>query len=355
MRKIHLIISILICILFCGCVKNQGYTRHIFFMDTVMDLKVYADSVTAETALTAAENEIKRIDSLLDRKNDKSEIYNINKKKSVNISGEISEIIGSAKVISERTNGAFDITIAPVMDVWGFYGDEFNVPTKTELEKALRGVGYERVRLGGRSEVISCDSTGENVKADNGMVYAEISMPVDTSIDLGGIGKGYTSDRLSEILCSEGITSAVISLGGNVCAIGKRPDGKDWSIGITNPNNKEQLLGTLRVSDKAVVTSGGYERYFERDGVTYHHIIDPSTGTSADSGLISVTVVSDSGITADGLSTALFVMGLEKAIELWKSSDDFEAVFVDTDGGTHITEGIAGAFEGQEKQEIIYR
>ena len=329
MRKIFFAASILIYLLMCGCSQNNmtEYTENIFAMDTVMDLKIYSEN---DEALSEAKAEIRRIDTLFDRGNENSDIYRINKNKSADVSAETADVIRAALSISDRTGGAFDITVAPVMDLWGFYGNEFNVPSDDELQSTLEGVGYEKIRL---------DNTN-------------ISIPENTGIDLGGIGKGYTSDRIAALLKNKGVKSAIISLGGNVHAIGKRNDGSEWTVGITDPHNKSQLIGKLKTSDKAVITSGAYQRYFKQDGITYHHIIDPTTGKSADSGLASVTVIADSGMTADGLSTALFVMGLDKAIELWRSSSDFDAVFVDESGMIYVTEGIADVFESNADYSI---
>ena len=332
MRKIFFAASILICLLICGCSQNNmnEYTENIFAMDTVMDLKIYSEN---DESLSEAKAEIRRIDALFDRGNENSDIYKINKNKSADISAETADVIRAALSISDRTGGAFDITVAPVMDLWGFYGNEFNVPSDDELQSTLEGVGYEKIRL---------DNTN-------------ISIPENTGIDLGGIGKGYTSDRIAALLKNNGVKSAIISLGGNVHAIGKRNDGSEWTVGITDPHNKSQLIGKLKISDKAVITSGAYQRYFEQDGITYHHIIDTTTGKSADSGLASVTVIADSGMTADGLSTALFVMGLDKAIELWRNSEDFDAVFVDDSGMIYVTEGIADVFESDADYSICKR
>ena len=332
MRKIFFAASILICLLMCGCSQNNTteYTDNIFAMDTVMDLKIYSEN---DEALSEAKAEIRRIDTLFDRGNENSDIYKINKNKSADVSAETADVIRTALSISDRTGGAFDITVAPVMDLWGFYGNEFNVPSDDELQSTLEGVGYEKIRF---------DNTN-------------ISIPENTGIDLGGIGKGYASDRIAALLKNKGVKSAIISLGGNVHAIGKRNDGSEWTVGITDPHNKSQLIGKLKISDKAVITSGAYQRYFEQGGITYHHIIDPTTGKSADSGLASVTVIADSGMTADGLSTALFVMGLDKAIELWRGSSDFDAVFVDEGGMIYVTEGIADVFESDADYSICKR
>lgn len=320
MCKTLLAVTASICLLLCGCAQKFEYSKSIFAMDTVMDLTIYSEN---ENALSEAEAEIRRIESLLDRGNENSDIYKINNNKSTVISEETAEIIRSSLSISEKTDGAFDITIAPVMDLWGFYGSKFRVPSHDELQTALSGVGYEKIQLDGNN----------------------ISIPQNTCIDLGGIGKGYTSDRVTSMLKDNGITSAIISLGGNVHAIGKKSSGEDWVVGITDPHNKSQLIGKIRISDSAVITSGGYQRCFEQDGIKYHHIIDPKNGKSADSGLASVTVISGSGAHADALSTALFVMGLDKGLEFWRDNRDFDAVFVDDNGQIYITDGISDIFE----------
>lgn len=326
MRKICL--AVLLCLTLCSCAKTE-YKKSIFAMDTVMDLTVYGNG----DALNTAEEEIKRIDTLLDRGNENSEIYQINNKKTAEVSSETAELIKTAVGISEKTDGAFDITTAPITDLWGFYGDNFRVPTDNELKTTLDGVGYEKIQLNGRN----------------------ITIPENSSIDLGGIGKGYAADKVIEVLKNNGVKSAVISLGGNVHALGKKPNGQAWTIGITDPADKSQILGTVRVFDSAVVTSGGYQRYFEKDGVTYHHIIDPKTGRPSESGLASVTVIAESGAVADGLSTALFVMGLDNAAEFWREDGGFEAVFVDDNEEIYVTAGIAETFSSDKNYSVISR
>lgn len=330
MRNLSAALVLIICVPLCGCAEKniKEYSETVFAMDTVMDLKVYAQN---DQVLSDAETEIRRIEKLLDRGNYRSDIYKINKYKSAEISDETAYVINCALEISERTGGAFDITISPVMDLWGFYNSEFNVPQSEQIKQALECVGYDKVDLDGNS----------------------ISIPDGTAIDLGGAGKGYTSDRIAELLKSENVNSGIISLGGNVQAIGRKPDGSLWTVGIADPLDKSGYIGTLKVIDKAVITSGSYQRYFEYDGKIYHHIIDPETGVSAESGLLSVTVISESGIKADCLSTALFVLGLDKSIELWKNSSDFEAVFVDDDGVIYVTKGINSSFESDNDYIVI--
>lgn len=329
MRKGFLIIPLLSVLFLWGCAQNYTeYTKTVFAMDTVMDLKIYSEN---EEALSIAEEEIRRIDSLFDRGNGESEIYRINTDKSAFVSEKTAQVLSSARSVSERTQGAFDITIAPVMDLWGFYGGKFRVPTEGEISSALEGVGYEKIMLNGNS----------------------ISIPYNSAIDLGGIGKGYASDRIISLLKENGVSSAIISLGGNVHTLGARPNGSDWAVGIQDPDDPSLILGTLKVHDKAVITSGGYQRYFEENGRFYHHIIDPKTGKSAESGLSSVTIVSDSGTLADALSTALFVMGLDKSIALWSDSRDFDAILVTSGGEIYITEGLSGIFVCDKDYTVI--
>jgi len=300
-------------------------------MDTVIDLKIYSDNGVA--VLDKAINEISRLEKLFDRGSENSDIYKINQNKSTKVSSDTVEIISKALTISQETNGAFDITLAPVIDLWGFYGNKFNVPSNDKLKSTLSNVGYKNVQI----------------KDDM------ISIPKNASVDFGGIGKGYASDKVVELLKENGIKSAIISLGGNVYAIGKKPNNSLWVIGIANPNNPAQPIGKLLISNKAVITSGNYQRYFEQDGITYHHIINPKTGKSADSSLESVTIIADSGTRADGLSTALFVMGLDKGIEFWQSSGNFDAIFIDDNGTIYVTAGIKDIFESSSDYVVIYK
>lgn len=248
-------------------------------MDTAMSIKAYGDN--AKKAVDDAEKEILRLDTLLRRGSEQSEVYRINEKGSAEVSEDSARLIKRALEICRSTNGAFDITIAPVMDLWGFYTKDFYVPAENELKEKLSMVDYRNIEINGYA-----------ITAKNG-----------ANIDLGGIAKGYTSSRIAEIFNENNVESGIVSLGGNVQAIGTKPDGSKWRVAIQNPDN-ESYIGGLSISDAAVITSGGYQRFFEKDGITYHHIIDPSTGYPADSGLKSVSIVSGDGTTADGLSTA---------------------------------------------------
>ncbi len=327
MRKI--IPIIFLCLILCGC-RSVERKKTIYAMDTVMDLTVYSEN---DEAIAAAEAEIHRIDELLGRSGENSEIRILNEKKEAVVSDETEELIKEAVSVSQKTDGAFDITTAPVTDLWGFYDGNFRVPSQNEIDAALESIGYEKIHI------------GQN----------KISIPENTMIDVGGIGKGYASDRVMDILKSNGVKSAIISLGGNVCTLGKRPDGRLWNVGICDPADKNRLIGTVQAENMAVITSGGYQRYFERDGVTYHHIIDPKTGRSAQNALSSVTVIDENGTLSDGLSTALFVKGLDGALEFWREDGGFDAVFVTSDGKIFVTEGIAQSFKSEREYEVCTR
>ena len=173
-------------------------------------------------------------------------------------------------------------------------------------------------------------------------------------IDFGGIAKGYTSSRIMDIYREKGVTSGLVNLGGNAQVFGTKPDGSLWRVAVQSPDSEDEYLGVLETKDKAIITSGGYERYFEKDGVTYHHIIDPSTGYPAENGLISVTIVSADGTLADGLSTSLFVMGKDKAIDYWKAhSDEFDMILLTDDEKLYVSEGIKDSFISDREFEIV--
>lgn len=310
------------CIL-SGCQNNLEHSEDIYAMDTVMTIKAYG--IGADDAILKAKEKIFSLDVKFDRKDKNNELN------TVNMSDETKNLISRAKIIGDKTNGAFDITIAPIMDLWGFYGQEYRVPSDTEIREKLKNVSYKNVEI-----------------SDTEIIFKN-----NAQIDLGGIAKGYASDITAKIIKDNGIKSAIISLGGNIMAIGKRTDGTKWKVGIQNPDKQEEYIGILEIEDKAVVTSGGYERKFEEKGIEYHHIIDPKTGYPANSGLKSVTIVSDSGEYADGLSTALYVLGLAKGTKVWQSNKDFDVVFITDNNEIYITYGLEGCFKSQKDYKII--
>ena len=298
---------------------NKECTRQLFAMDTVMSFTAYGKD--SEQAVDAAVKEVQRLDELLSTGNPDSEVSAINTKGSGTLSDDTKTILTEAMEIYRETDGLFDVTIYPLMQLWGFPTQEYHVPTESELQKALTKVDASQI-------VIEGD---------------QVTLGTGQQMDLGGIAKGYTSARIMEIYREYGITSGMVSLGGNVQTLGTRPDGKDWNIGIQNPDGQQgSLLAALPVENKAVITSGGYERYFEEDGNTYIHILNPKTGYPADSGLVSVSIISENGMLADALSTSLYLMGKEKAAEYWRThADAFDMILEDKDGILYVTEGIS--------------
>lgn len=291
---------ILMVLLLIGCTpKDQPSQEYVFCMDTVMDLTVWGpEAEEAAREMTALLYELERTwsatneDSVISARNRGEEIMDI----------EALALLDAVQALSARTTGAFDPTLYAVTTAWGFPTDEFRVPSETELADAMEQDVW----------------------------------------DLGAAVKGYAGNHLAQLLEHYDVDRAMLNLGGNVQTYGEKPDGSPWRIAIQNPDLAEDHLGIVSVyGTMAVVTSGDYQRYFEVDGIRYHHILDPETGYPADSGLRSVTVICRDGLTADVLSTALFVMGLEEAVEFWRESDDFEAVFVTGEGKIYATEGAA--------------
>lgn len=343
--------ALLLSLAACGDKPAQA---EIFAMDTVMDLTAYGKG--AQDAVNQSQTEIQRLETLLDRTDPDSELSNLNDDGTAAVSSEVYRLIDASVQYCAATGRAFDITIAPVMDAWGFTKDRFRVPGQGELEALLPLVdAFSRIRRNGEAYQ---DGT-HTVELDAG-----------TQVDLGGIAKGYASDRVEAIFRDCGVKSGKVYLGGNVYVQGGKPDGSPWRIGVQDPKNASGFAGILSLTDAYAITSGGYQRYFEENGKRYHHIIDPSTGYPADSGLLSVTVVAPAngsgedgrakllpgnGAMCDAFSTALFIMGEEKAVDFWRGGAyDFDLVLVTEDGRVVVTEGLADRFESSGESGYAY-
>lgn len=315
-------------LLLCGCAKRQA-TTEFFAMDTVMQLTAYGSG--AERALAVAEGELARLDAELSAQRTSSEIAKLNASGACE-NAETLEVLARALEIARRTRGAYDPTVYPLMQLWGFGTEGTKVPQEEEISQTLARVGYEKLPA----------------------VKAPYRLPDGMAVDLGGIGKGFAAATVRRCLQDQGIGSAVLSLGGNVTLLGSKPDGSAWTVGLQDPDT-DGCFGYVSARDVSVVTSGGYQRYFEENGKRYWHILDAKTGWPAETGLSSVTVVSADDTLADGLSTALFVMGLEKAEDFWRGSNDFEAVFLLDSGEIYVTEGLQSSFQAQRGFEVIAR
>jgi len=291
MKRI-LVVLLAVCLL-AGCQQTEQTQQTIFAMDTVMTLTVYGDE--CEMAATDLQAMINGLEKDWSATREDSIPNN-----TTELTREQSDLLDQLARIQGRTEGLFDMYLGGVMEAWGFYDKNYRVPTEEELTAARQ----------------------------------------ESRLDLGGAMKGYAADRAVALLDSMDIDYAILDLGGNIQTYKDKPDGTSWQIGIQNPDGGDPLGVVSVTGTSAIVTSGDYQRCFEQDGQTYHHIIDPRTLKPADSGLRSVTVISKSGFTADCLSTALFVMGLEEGSQFWLSSDDFEAVFVTAEGTIYATEGV---------------
>lgn len=336
------IISLMIILLFLGaCLAGARIMKtdeskadaSVFAMSTYISLTVYGKA--GDQAVAAAQTRVEELEKMWSTTDEESEVFALNHSNGipVRVSNETGELLRFTLKMAEETGGALDPTIYPVLLAWGFTTGENQIPTKDELNRLLRNVGYDRVVIEGN----------------------DVILPEGMQLDFGAVGKGYTGDILVKLLKEEGVQSALLDLGGNIQVIGTRPDGKSWRVGLRNPFG-DGYLGVLEISDLAVVTSGNYERYFVgEDGKTYGHIIDPANGYPVENGLASVTVLAGEGKYCDALSTALFVMGRDRAVAYWRWHQDFDMILVTQDGEICLTEGIKDQFSrnGDWKISII--
>ena len=296
-----------------------------FAMDTYMTLRFWGGG---DTLSDEAEALVRGMESSLSTTAEGSEIFRLNQCRSAELSEEAAYLLSRAMRLCAETDGALDISIYPVVRAWGFANPEgsYRVPEPEELQVLLENVDYSRIELDGNSVMLA-----------PGM-----------QIDLGAVTKGRLGDRLSELLRQNGVKSALLDLGGNIQTVGTKPDGTSWRIGVQDPAGAS-YLGILEVTDCAVVTSGGYERYFiDDDGILRWHILDPADGYPATNGLVSVTIVGAEGLYCDALSTGLFILGPEKAITFWQAHRDFEMVLVTEDNEVLLTPLLAERFTPTE-------
>ena len=279
-----------------------------FLFDTLVTIEAYCD----ESVLDQAEKRLVYFENIFSKTVAGSDVDLINNAAgaSVDVHPETADVIAKALSYSEESEGLFDITIGGVVDLWDFKAGV--VPEQTELDRALAHVDYRTVELDGMTVRL---------------------LDPAAKVDLGGIAKGYIADDIADLLRTAGCKSALINLGGNTYALGHRPDGSPWNIGLQDPNEaRGTAFAATPVFDKSVVASGINERSFTLDGKTYHHLLDPKTGMPADNGLASVTVVSDSSLDGDACTTTAFLLGLESGMAFIEQHDGIEALFIETDG-----------------------
>lgn len=299
--------------LLAGCGRAES-SSDFYAMDTFMSVTVYGSKQETAQALTASiEQEINALDRALSRHRTESEISALNAAEGmvVTVSDETYAAIERAVQFAEWTDGAYDPTTAPLSDLWGIGTEAPAVPAQADIDDALTRVGWQNIEL----------FPDNRVCLHNG-----------AQLDLGGIGKGWATDKVHALCADTPGVSVLARLGGNILGYGENPNSKEgtWNIGVADPDDQANVVAAVAVRDESVVTSGDYERFFEQDGRRYHHIFDPETGYPADSGLRSVTVVSADSTEADALTTALFVMGLDKGMAFAREHE-LKAIFVTSD------------------------
>lgn len=325
MKKLFcIIILVFISVLpFTGCKAEAPLIEEeLYALDTVITMSVYSDN---KEAVNQAKAEINRLESLLSVTDSESDISIINSSPDtfVTVSNECFELIKTALEVSSNSGGNFDITVYPAVKLWGFTTSSYKVPAESELLEVKAQIGYNKIEL------------EESTKS--------VKIPEGTSLDLGGIAKGYIADKAAEVLKEQGVNSALLNFGGNIRLIGSKPTGESFKIGIKSPY-AEGYFAVLKAEDVTASTAGGYERYFEENGKRYHHILNPFTATPAESDVISATVVGEKGEVCDALSTAAFVTGSSNISDLASKYADYGFILL-TENAVYVSEKISADFE----------
>ncbi len=298
--------------------KPEPISGNRFLLNTFITITLYDPAQQA--LLDECFERIETYEQRLSRTVESSEIARLNARKIDTVSADTARLLEKALSFSNLSGGRFDITIEPIAALWNFSSSSPIRPDSEAIKAALLSVGYEHLSIDGQTVTFDRD---------------------DTRLDLGAIAKGFIADEIKAFLLDNGVEHGIIDLGGNILCIGDKPDGTPYTVGIQDPDkSRGELLLTLSVSDCSVVTSGIYERCFEQDGKTYHHILDPDTGYPCDNELASVTILSEHSVDGDGYSTACMAMGLEKSRALINQTDGIDAVWVTKNGDIYYSEGL---------------
>ncbi len=290
-------------------------------MDTSIEIRIFGSRRTLEAAF----KRVHELDKLMSRTLRGSDIYKVNQQAGrewVEVSADTFHVIETALRFAHLTGGLFDPTITPLVELWGIGTDNPQIPDPGAIEKAQGLIDYRKVELDPKSRKVRLPQPG-------------------MGLDLGAIGKGYAADSVAKLLRNRGVESALLNFGGNVYVIGGKPDGSPWRIGIQDPfSDRGTHVTVLEVRDTSIVTSGPYERFFIRNGQRYHHILNPETGYPAETGLASVSIISPSSITADALSTSVFLLGAEKGLALLEELEGVEGMLITNDRKVYLTSGL---------------
>lgn len=307
---------------------NKPVSESEFLMGTIVKLTIFDEVEDSEAIFGKVFERIAEIEDKMTINDDSadSEIARLNHeagKRYVKLSPDTFYVLEKGKYYSEISNGKYDITVGALVKLWNIGTDEARVPGEAEIENTISLVNYENLLL------------------DKENLSAHLTVP-GMIVDLGSIAKGYAADETAEILKESGIKHAIVNLGGNILVLNTRPDGTPWRIGLQDPfTPRGDYMGIVMLEDESLVTSGTYERYFEQDGKRYHHILNPETGYPEENSLLSVSIITKNSIDADGLSTATFLLGLEKGMQFIEGLPDTEAIFITSDKKVYVTSGIS--------------
>lgn len=310
-------------------IAAEPITRTESMLHTVVQFQIYHEGI--EDIIEEALQYMEEMEALLSTNLNGSDVYKINQsagKEPVEVSPHTYAIVEQAVKIAEESDGLFDISIGALTNLWRIGSEDARVPSNDEIEAALEKIDYTKISLDEENQTVFLEEEG-------------------MALELGGISKGYIGSEMADFFQENDITTGIINLGGNVVVMGTSPSNEaGWNVGVQDPDEaRGEVVGTQRVINAAIVTSGIYERYLEVDGVKYHHIMDPRTGYPLDNEISGVTVFAPTSLDGDSYSTALFLMGIEEGIEFINQRDGFEVVYVDKDGGVHLSAGIADSFE----------
>jgi thiamine biosynthesis lipoprotein len=310
-----------------GCTQNrEPYRETRFIMGTLVDIAVYAKEKVAAATVRQAFERMSEIEQTAHVRGKGSPLARLRDGEGVLLTGDVAQVMQTAMAAAVSTSGAFDPTLGQLVELWGFSNGEPHIPGADEIENALEWAGY------GRLPETACCPDGPKVW-----------------LDLGGVAKGYAVDEAVRTLREGGIRSGIVNAGGDLRSFGLKPGKHFWKIGIQHPDDPQNLAGVLEVEEVSVATSGDYQRYFDRGGVRYHHILDSTTGYPARSGVRSATVLAGDCALADALATAAFVMGPQKGLKMLEDRDGVEGILISDDGGYHMTSGVGEKY-GFEKR-----
>lgn len=339
-RAAALLFALAAALSLAGCGEEERHDAQIFSMDTYMSLTAYGSE--GDAGLLAAQRVINALDAMLDPERESSAVYNINASAGGSgavATGQTVELLETSRTVYERSGGALDPTIYPIVKAWGFIDSQYRVPSESEIKSLMENVGYDRVSL---------SYTG-------GTDTALVTMPAGMELSFASVAKGCAAKYAVQAMRESGVESGIVTLGGNVQTLGTRPDGSDWNVGIQDPENSGAYAGIVTVGEAAVVTSGGYQRFFTgSDGRVYQHIIDPSTGYPSGGDLLSVTIICEDGTMADALSTALYVLGESGAVNYYRTYGGFEMVLVTDDGRVVVSDGLRDDFTLETERRVEY-